>query len=179
MRKQTADRISTSAYRAFLAAGTCLPLVRRGRRSGDQLYCAVETLGLGLLAVKTLKALVPERRPDTGRPNSFPSSHATLAVSTAVVAGDIDRERAPRWYAGALVICASRVLLNRHRPVDVAAGALLGWGLARRILATEFGGCETGQRALTNPDVIRPRPARSGGGGGAPAEAGGPSRHRP
>lgn len=68
----------------------------------------------------------PDARPDDGSSHSFPSGHATVVFAIAFVLA----RRFPRFrfaaYLGAAAIAATRVLLNKHYPSDVLAGAALG-----------------------------------------------------
>jgi membrane-associated phospholipid phosphatase len=67
------------------------------------------------------------RRPRT---SSFPSGHASAAMTAAGVLAQND----PLWpvyYAVGAVVAASRVHVRIHHPSDVVAGALLGIVLAR------------------------------------------------
>ncbi len=67
------------------------------------------------------------RRPRT---SSFPSGHASAAMTAAGVLAQND----PLWpvyYAVGAVVASSRVYVKIHHPSDVVAGALLGLVLAR------------------------------------------------
>lgn len=60
---------------------------------------------------------------------SFPSGHATTAWAMAVILA----RKEPRWkvwlYGLAALISFSRIYLGVHYPLDVIAGAALGWTL--------------------------------------------------
>ncbi|MCD6507260.1 phosphatase PAP2 family protein [Candidatus Poribacteria bacterium] len=77
-----------------------------------------------------LKGLVNRRRPtgDTDRWNSsFPSGHATSAYAMAYVWGAAyPKVRLPLYVAAAL-IAYSRIYNGRHYPMDVLAGAGIGY----------------------------------------------------
>jgi len=79
----------------------------------------------GALLSSLIKFAVGRARPDGGS-RSFPSGHATVVFAIAFVLA----RRFPRFrfaaYLGAAVIAATRVLLNKHYPSDVLAGAALG-----------------------------------------------------
>lgn len=67
------------------------------------------------------------RRPRT---SSFPSGHASAAMTAAGVLGQND-PLWPLYYAVGAVVASSRVYVKIHHPSDVVAGALLGLVLAR------------------------------------------------
>ena len=67
------------------------------------------------------------RRPRT---SSFPSGHASSAMTAAGVLSQHDRLW-PLYYAIGAVVAGSRVYVKIHHPSDVVAGAVLGTALAR------------------------------------------------
>ena len=67
------------------------------------------------------------RRPRT---SSFPSGHASAAMTAAGVLAQND-PLWPLYYAVGVVVASSRVYVKIHHPSDVVAGALLGLVLAR------------------------------------------------
>jgi membrane-associated phospholipid phosphatase len=67
------------------------------------------------------------RRPRT---SSFPSGHASAAMTAAGVLAQND-PLWPLYYAVGAVVASSRVYVKIHHPSDVVAGALLGLLLAR------------------------------------------------
>lgn len=94
----------------------------------------------GIIVNNILKPLVARARPDevmgaivVGKSlihdYSFPSGHATMSFAAAVVLSRTE----PKWrivlYLLAALISLSRIFLGKHYPLDVAAGALLGWGI--------------------------------------------------
>lgn len=67
------------------------------------------------------------RRPRT---SSFPSGHASAAMTAAGILSQND-PLWPLYYAMAAVVASSRVYVKIHHPSDVVAGALVGVVLAR------------------------------------------------
>jgi membrane-associated phospholipid phosphatase len=67
------------------------------------------------------------RRPRT---TSFPSGHASAAMTAAGVLAEND-PLWPLYYAIGAVVASSRVYVKIHHPSDVIAGALVGFALAR------------------------------------------------
>lgn len=67
------------------------------------------------------------RRPRT---TSFPSGHASAAMTAAGVLAEND-PLWPLYYAVGAVVASSRVYVKIHHPSDVVAGALVGVVLAR------------------------------------------------
>lgn len=67
------------------------------------------------------------RRPRT---TSFPSGHASAAMTAAGVLAEND-PLWPLYYAVGAVVAGSRVYVKMHHPSDVVAGALVGIVLAR------------------------------------------------
>jgi membrane-associated phospholipid phosphatase len=70
--------------------------------------------------------------------NSFPSGHSTSAWAVATVIAT--EYRSTMWvpvlaYASAASVSASRVVLHKHWPADVAAGGLLGYAIGRLVVA--------------------------------------------
>lgn len=84
----------------------------------------------------TLKNTIHDTRPDGTDRHAFPSGHAAIAFSGAHVLFKEYKDVSP-WigiggYAVATAVSCDRVLRNRHRWDDVAAGAAIG------ILSTEL-----------------------------------------
>jgi membrane-associated phospholipid phosphatase len=73
---------------------------------------------------------------------SFPSGHATTAFAAAVAFGVLWPRLRPLFWAYAIVVALSRVMVTAHHPSDVVAGAIAGtvgallvrdWLAARRL----------------------------------------------
>lgn len=99
------------------------------------------TGGAGLLAYKFIKRHAVRERPFITHPAiscaaapldrySFPSGHTLHAVSFAILGAHYWPALAAPLAAFAVLVALSRIVLGLHYPTDVAAGALLGSGLA-------------------------------------------------
>ena len=88
------------------------------------------------LCATLLKLLIPRHRPRVHqlvpgpKDHSFPSGHAATSFAGAtLLAWYAPRLRIP-LYLLAAGIAFSRVYVGVHWPLDVVAGALVGWGIA-------------------------------------------------
>lgn len=123
----------------FLAGGALLPLARDGSSGREHTMRAFDSLAVALSLSEGLQRVTRVKRPDSNERDSFPSGHATAAFAVATMESDFHPKEAPLWYAGAAAIADSRVVLHRHRWVDVIAGAGLGYGVSRWELSRPHG----------------------------------------
>ena len=122
----------------------------KGLRKGDDLPTALRmTAAMGaesVLVNGVIKSCFRRTRPpwEVDRPlyvrrpltSSFPSGHATSAVSAAMMLSE-DDEWWPLYWALAAVVAGSRIYVRIHHASDVAAGLALGVALGvigRRLL---------------------------------------------
>ncbi|MFW0884185.1 phosphatase PAP2 family protein [Candidatus Acidulodesulfobacterium sp. H_13] len=63
--------------------------------------------------------------------HSFPSGHATTAFSLSVALSYIFPKHRKLFYALAFIVAFSRVYNGEHYPLDVVAGGILGYTLAK------------------------------------------------
>jgi membrane-associated phospholipid phosphatase len=129
----------------------------------------LEAEGLAVVTATALKVVLGRTRPAAqqgathlqpfaGLGGSFPSGHAAASFAVATVFA----ERYPgpvAWTAYTLAAAVSfgRLYANQHWTSDVAAGALIGWGIGRFL----------SQRHRENPNDWRIRPVAMGRGMGA------------
>ncbi|HWA84214.1 MAG TPA: phosphatase PAP2 family protein [Fimbriimonadaceae bacterium] len=123
----------------YVAIGVTLPLLRDGHMSKEHFWRGCEALGATVALTEALKAATHVPRPDSGTHDSFPSGHASATFCIATMESQFHPKEAPLWFAGAALIADSRLVLNRHHPSDVIAGAALGFLTARAELASRHG----------------------------------------
>jgi undecaprenyl-diphosphatase len=120
-----------------LAVGVALKLAGR-IHPADLLQLALALLLAFLVTDHVLKPLVGRERPFVSMPDiriiggpptdaSFPSGHAASAFAACEVLVRLVPAERIMWWTMALVIAYSRVYLGVHYPLDVIAGAVLGW----------------------------------------------------
>lgn len=102
---------------------------------------------IGTLLYRVLKERLVRERPCNLHPRiragaraldrySFPSGHTLHAVSFTLIATAAFPALAWLLVPFTVLVAMSRVILGLHYPSDVIAGALLGFALARAVLAT-------------------------------------------
>jgi undecaprenyl-diphosphatase len=80
-------------------------------------------------------SVTPATPPKSPKPTkSFPSSHAVNATAAAVVLTWFFSRLWPLTTILAVLICYSRIYVGAHYPLDVMAGALVGFVLAFLVL---------------------------------------------
>jgi len=148
-----ADRVfyAASELGDFGLIWVILGVVKGLRRDGDVVTAARMTVAMGaesVLVNGVVKSFFRRTRPpwEVDRPlqvrrpltSSFPSGHASSAVSAAMMLSE-DDNLWPLYVAIAAVVATSRIHVKIHHASDVAAGAVLGVGLGligRRLAPT-------------------------------------------
>lgn len=128
---QLAEDLSGPGTLAIAAGAVIVPLLADGKQGAGDALRAVDAMACATLVTEVLKHAVHEPRPSGRGHDSFPSEHATLAFAAATMAADRDPDSAPYWYGAAGLIAYSRVRQGLHRPREVVAGALVGYGVAQ------------------------------------------------
>jgi hypothetical protein len=125
---QEAQFASNSGNIIYLAGAIALPMLSREQDGKSAAIRTTDSLATSVAIAELLKVTTREKRPDSNEHDSFPSGHATAAFAVATVESRFYPHQAPYWFAGATLIGASRLQLNRHHLQDVLVGAALGYG---------------------------------------------------
>lgn len=136
------------------ALGLGLALSRRGGALEGFVRLAWALALTWVLVDAVIKPVIARPRPDvtgltrttvaawvTSRTvtQSFPSGHAALAAAGATALALMWPHRRALLYGLGILVAVSRLYLGVHYPLDVVAGGLLGWAVAR--LATGGSPC--------------------------------------
>lgn len=135
---------------------------RAGRHAADAVVGA-------LVVTEAAKRVWRQGRPDDpAATDGFPSGHTSLAFAFATGVGDRYHEWRVPLYAWAAAVGWSRIKLHRHYLHQVAAGAVVGFGMARISRDSHDGVCDGlffdedgASQFLASPEAWR-RPARVG-----------------
>jgi membrane-associated phospholipid phosphatase len=126
--KGFSDFISGGGTALFIGGGALLPLLTDGADGGQHSLRIVDSVATSAALCYGFKSIIKSPRPDNERElDSFPSCHATTAFAVARVQSHYHPDYAALWYGGAALIGYSRLDLNKHRFIDVLAGAGLGY----------------------------------------------------
>lgn len=128
---RAAQAVSDVGVLAVLAGAVVMPLFLDQKQGKSEALRTADAVASSTLITLVLKRAVDQPRPNGEGHDSFPSDHATVAFAAATMAADRHPEQAPYWYGAAAVIAYSRVRANQHRPSEVIAGALIGFGMAK------------------------------------------------
>jgi membrane-associated phospholipid phosphatase len=145
---ETCEFASGAGGGLYVAVGLAAPLVTDGKEGTTRCLRTADALLTAGAICEGLKWAVTEERPDGSGKDSFPSAHTTAAFAVAEMQSHFHPKQRWLWYSGATLIAASRVETDRHYWWDVAAGAALGYGVARWQL--------TQRRGLALAPFIRP-----------------------
>jgi undecaprenyl-diphosphatase len=125
-----------------------LPVLHGAEGLATSMRLAVAAL-LGLAIYRCLKERLVRERPCHLHPRiragaraldrySFPSGHTLHAVSFTLIATAAFPALGWLLVPFTVLVAMSRVILGLHYPSDVVAGALLGFALARLVLAAAY-----------------------------------------
>ncbi len=137
-------RGASDSLKPLLVAGE-LSLLQDGQSARPEMLQGIKALAATTVITEGLKDVIHERRPNGGSRKSFPSGHTSTAFAMATVVSDYQPQYKWIAYGAAAAIGWSRVELDAHNWGDVAAGAALGYVVAKRY---------TGQHFVVTPDGI-------------------------
>jgi membrane-associated phospholipid phosphatase len=122
-----------------MVTGLVRPILSDHRKDKICALRLADVLLASTVLARGAKKVIPEKRPDSPRHDSFPSSHTLNAAALATVSAAYCKEQRPFWLASAALVGISRIVAGRHHARDVVGGALLGYGLARWELSRRRG----------------------------------------
>lgn len=109
-----------------------LTLAMDGEDGKREAWDAAKALAVTGAVTQVLKLTIREKRPNGPDMDSFPSGHTSVAFAMATCLADYKPETAWWAYGMAAAIGYSRVRINAHDWDDVAAGALIGYFVAKQ-----------------------------------------------
>lgn len=108
---------------AIIGASLAMPL---RRRNFDGCFNSATAVLATASVCKLLKAFIHERRPNGEDNNSFPSQHAAEVFAAGLSMRNHFGPLKGASVGAATLVAISRLFARKHRPVDVAAGVLIG-----------------------------------------------------
>ena len=120
-------------------------LLTNGEAGKAQALQGVKALVVTSVLTEAMKSIVRKKRPNSNELTSLPSGHASTAFAMATVVADYQPQYKWLAYGAAATIGWSRVEVGAHDWIDVAAGAALGYAVAKRY---------TGQDLVVTPDGV-------------------------
>ena len=139
-----------SNFRSFAVWIVIALVLAAAWRRWRLLVVTAAAVALADVTAAALKGLIDVQRPSTRfaepkplvaapHDHSFPSGHAATSFAAATVLAAAVPRAAAAWYLLAAAIAFSRVYVGVHYPLDVVAGALLGFGIAKALLRLSAG----------------------------------------
>jgi membrane-associated phospholipid phosphatase len=164
------DVLSTGLYWTLMAAGLARTFLSDRKKDKVCALRLADVLVASTVLARGAKMVIPEKRPDSGSHDSFPSSHTLNVAALATISGAYCKQQRPFWLESAALVGVSRIVARRHYVRDVVGGALLGYGLARWELSRRRGFvagqlARIGARGATTPTAhedTRESPKREG-----------------
>lgn len=121
---KTWDDVGTAGEYVLVAAALGVPAFHEDWKGDLQ---AAASIGVASLTATGLKEAFPTERPDGSDDKSFPSGHTSVSfAAAATLTNRYGWKYGLPAHALAAFVGASRVEARKHRPVDVAVGAVIG-----------------------------------------------------